>query len=67
MKFGLFGTAVPSISIKNVGSRNFEILGFLHLEFEILGISLEIPRISNSGCEKPSTSKFLIGNTQYFD
>ena len=35
--------------------------------FEILGISLEIPSISNSRCEKPSISKFLIRNTQYFD
>ena len=31
--------------------------------FEILGILLEIPSISNSRCEKPSISKFLIQNT----
>ena len=43
--------------IKNFGFRsknqvfrikNFEILGFSHLEFEILGISNEIPSISKS-------------------
>ena len=28
--------------------KKFEILGFLHIEFEILGISSEIPGISNS-------------------
>ena len=46
---------MPSISIENLGFRskywvfrfrNFEILGFSHLEFEILGISSEIPSIS---------------------
>ena len=46
---------IPSISIKNLGFRskyqvfrirNFEILGFSHLEFEILDISSEIPSIS---------------------
>ena len=46
---------IPSISIKNLGSRskcyifrilNFELLGFSHLEFGILGISSEIPSIS---------------------
>ena len=31
-----------------------------HTFFEILGVSLEIPSISNSWCEKPSISKFLI-------
>ena len=45
----------PSISIGKLRSRskyplfrikNFEILGFLHIEFEILGISSEIPSIS---------------------
>ena len=35
--------------------------------FEILGILFEIPRYSNSRCEKPSISKFLIPNTQHFD
>ena len=35
--------------------------------FEILVISLEIPSISNSRCEKPNISKFLIRNTYYFD
>ena len=48
---------IPSISIKNLGFRskyqvfrirNFEILGFSHLEFEILGISSEIPSISKT-------------------
>ena len=33
----------------------------------MLGISLEIPSISNLKCEKPSISKFLIRNTWYFD
>ena len=33
--------------------------------FEILSISLEIPSLSNSRCEKP-ISKRLIRNTQYF-
>ena len=28
--------------------RNFEILGFSHLEFEILGISTETPSISKT-------------------
>ena len=46
---------MASISTKNLGFqskcevfriRNFEILGFSHLEFEILGISSEIPSIS---------------------
>ena len=31
--------------------------------FEILPISFEIPNISNSRCEKPTISKFLIRNT----
>ena len=34
-----------------------------HTIFEILNISLEIPSISNTRCEKPSISKFLIRNT----
>ena len=33
----------------------------------MLGISLEIPSISNLRYEKPSISKFLIRNTWYFD
>ena len=43
---------IPSISIENLEFlfriRNFEILGFSHLEFEILGISSEIPSISKT-------------------
>ena len=39
---------------KNAGFRTY---------FEILGISLEIPSISNSRCEKHSISKFLIRNS----
>ena len=48
-------TERPSISIKNLGFRlkyqvfrfrNFEILGFSHLEFEILSILSEIASIS---------------------
>ena len=35
--------------------------------FEILGISLKIPSISNLRCEKPSISKFLIRNTRNFE
>ena len=47
----------PSISIKSllfrskyqvIRIRNFEILGFPHLEFEMLGISSEIPSISKT-------------------
>ena len=45
-------------STKNPGS---------HTYFEILGISLEIPSISNSRFEKPNILKFLIQNTQDFD
>ena len=45
-------------STKNPGFNNF---------FEILGISLEISSISDSRCEKPSISKFLIRNAKYFD
>ena len=46
---------IPSIWIENLGFRskyevfrfrNFEILGFSHLEFEILGISSEILSVS---------------------
>ena len=42
---------IPSISIENLGFRSkyyvlriryFEILGFSHLEFEMLGISIEV-------------------------
>ena len=29
----------------------------------VVGISLEVPSISNSRCEKPSISKFLTRNT----
>ena len=48
---------IPSTLIENLGFRskylvfrikNFEILGFSHLEFEILGISSEIPSISKT-------------------
>ena len=48
---------IPSISIRNLEFRskyyvfritNFEILGFPHLEFEILRISSEIPSISKT-------------------
>ena len=35
--------------------------------FEIIGILLEIPSISNSRCKKPGISNFLIRNAQYFD
>ena len=35
--------------------------------FDVVGIPLGIPRISNSRCEESSVSKFLIQNTQYFD
>ena len=47
----------PSISIENLAFRskylvfqirNFEILGFSHLEFQILGISIEIASISKT-------------------
>ena len=34
-----------------------------HTFFKTLGISLELPSISNSRCEKPIISKFLIQNT----
>ena len=48
---------IPSILLENLGFRskylvfrfrNFEILDFWHLEFEILGISSEIPSISKT-------------------
>ena len=42
------------INIKSTKKPGF------HTFFEVLGISLEIPSISNSKCEKPSISKFLI-------
>ena len=40
---------------------------WFHTFFKILDISLEIPSISHSICEKPSISKFLIRNISCFD
>ena len=37
------------IEMRGISIRNFEILGFSHFEFEILGISSELPRISILG------------------
>ena len=59
---------IPSISIKNLGFRskysvfrirNFEKLSFSHFEFEILGISSEIPSISK-GVKSPVFSGFYV-------
>ena len=40
----------PSISIEisSIWIRNFEILGFSHLEFDIVSVSIEIPSISKT-------------------
>ena len=46
--------------------KSTENLGF-DIFFEMLGIPLEIPSISNSRCKKPSISKFLVRNIWYFD
>ena len=56
-----YGNRCQGTYIKSTKNPGF------HTFFEILGISLEIPSISNSRCEKPSISKFLIRNTQYFN
>ena len=40
--------------------KKFELLYFLHTEFEILGISLETPSILNLICLKTSISKLLL-------
>ena len=47
-----YGSRCQRTYIKSTKNPGF------HTFFEILGISLEIPSISNSRCKKPSISKF---------
>ena len=67
---------IPSISIENLGFRskykvfrirNFEILGFSHPELEIIGISCEIPGISEtwSFVEITNTKKIILSHSYF--
>ena len=64
---------IIQISVGTCGSRCYKTyrkstknLGF-HTFFERLGVSLKMSSISNSRCKRPSISKFLIENIQYFN